>query len=407
MKCEIVKDLLPLYDEKLCSAESAALVEEHLKTCADCRTLLEMFPKTEIPKVDTDDLKPFVKVKRRLRAGIIALTALGIVLLAVLVPVGYLTVNQIFHINGGVDFEDLIYKREMRQFAEMIAEGRMEEYTEHYENLHIGDAPNGSSITYRSFYLKKLQAAYEKVKKYNPRIGEIHSSYSNHGRFVRYLSFILEFTLSDGSLYQITIFPQNYDGVGYGVPDWNDPRFMILLPELNSKKSYHEVYSAFDADDIPTDRREICAYLNLLYLADGGDNEIEFIGGLAQKTTTDTLPRKDVEDPEEAERFFENMGYLVALHFAPSDYNKVYDGYMNFMGSRYTLETAVGKNGFDAEREMFYYLIVMIGSDGENSAGISVKLYYDEYGFRSPCAEDIKGITNGSDLEKKLAGIFG
>lgn len=408
MKCEIVKDLLPLYDEKLCSAESAALVEEHLKDCAACRSLLEMFPKTEFPMVNTDDLKPFVKVKRKLRARIIAMIALGVTLLAILIPVGYLTVNQIFHINGGTDFEDLIYKHEMRQFAEMITEGRMEEYTQRYDNLHIGDAPDGSSITYRSFYLEKLKAAYEKVKKYNPRVGEIHSSYFNHhGDFVRYLYFYLEFTLSDGSVHQITILPGNYDGSGYGVPDWNDPRFMILLPELTSEKSDHEVYSAFDADDIPTDRREICAYLNLLYLADGGDNEIEFIGGLAQKTTTDTLPRKDVEDPEEAKRFFEYMGYLVALHFAPADYNKVYDGYMDFMGSRYTLETAVGKNGFDAEREMFYYPIVMIGSDGENSAGISVKLYYDEYGFHSPRAEDIKGIANGSDLEKKLAGIFG
>lgn len=56
---------------------------------------------------------------------------------------------------------------------------------------------------------------------------------------------------------------------------------------------------------------------------------------------------------------------------------------------------------------MFYYPIVMIGSDGERSAGVSVKLYYDEYGFHSPRAEDIKGITSGSDLETKLAKIFG
>lgn len=408
MKCEIVRDLIPLYDEKLCSDESAALIEEHIKNCAECRSLFEMLPKTEFPMVNTDDLKPFVKVKRKLRARIIAMIALGVALLAILIPIGYLTVNQIFHINGGTDFEDLIYKHEMRQFAEMIVEGRMEEYTAHYENLHIGDAPDGSSITYRSFYLEKLNAAYEKVKKYSPRVGEIHSSYFNHhGDFVRDLYFYLEFTLSDGSVHQITILPGNYDGSGYGVPDWNDPRFMILLPELTSERSYHEVYTAFSADDIPTDRREIYAYLNLLYLGDGGDNDIEFTGGLAQKTTTDALPREDVEDPEEAKYFFESMGYMLACRFAPSDYNKVYDGYTAFMGTKYTSESAVGRRGFDEERNMFYYPVVLIGSDGENSAGVSIRIYYDEYGFHSPRAEDIKGVTDGSDLEKKLAGIFG
>lgn len=408
MKCEIVRDLIPLYDEKLCSDESAALVEEHLKTCDACKALLEKLPKTEPPKADENAIKPFVKVNRRLRKRVIALIALGAALLAILIPVGYLTVNQIFHINGGTDFEDLIYKHEMRQFAEMIVDGRIEEYTQHYSNLYLGDAPDGTSVTYRSFYLEKLKAAYEKVKKYNPRVGAIHSSYSNHhGDFVRFLYIYLDFTLSDGRIHQINVFPQNYDGSGYGMPEWNDPRFMILLPELNSKKSYHEVYSAFSSDDIPTDIREIYAYLNLLYLGDGGDNEIEFICGLTQKTTTDPLPRTDAEDAEEAKRFFEDMRHMAAVRFAPSDYNKVFDGFTDFMGSNYTLETAVGRRGFDVERQMFYYPVVLIGSDGERSAGISIKLYYDEYGFHSPRAEDISGVTSGSDLEKKMAGIFG
>lgn len=406
MKCEVVRDLIPLYDEKLCSTESAALVEEHIKTCDTCKSLLEKLPKKELPKVDTDALKPFVKVKRKLRTRIIIMIVLGVVLLAVLIPVGYLTVNQIFHINGGTDFEDLIYKHGMRQFAEMIVEGRMEEYTQRYDNLNLCDAPDGTAVTYRSFYLEKLKAAYEKVKKYAPRVGEIHSRYHKFkdGDFIRDVYFTLEFTLSDGSAHQIMIFPGNYDKSGYGIPEWNDPRFMILLPQLTDETSYHEVYSSISEDDIPTDRREIYAYLNLLYLGDGGDDEIGVISGFLQKATADAFPRDNVED---AERLFEDMGYLLAVRFAPSDYNKVYNGFTDFFSTNYTLETAVGKKKFDEERKMFYYPIVMIGSDGERLAGVSVKLYYDEYGFHSPRAEDIKGITSGSDLETKLAKIFG
>lgn len=36
MKCEIIRDLLPLYMDGCCSPESCAEVEAHLKTCPDC-----------------------------------------------------------------------------------------------------------------------------------------------------------------------------------------------------------------------------------------------------------------------------------------------------------------------------------------------------------------------------------
>lgn len=401
--CEIIRDLIPLYDEKLCSAESAALVEEHIKTCAACQGVLEKLPKTELPKADTDALKPFVKVKRRLRTMVIGLIILGAVLLVVLIPVGYLTVNQIFHINGGTDFEDLIYKHEVRQFAEMIVEGRIEEYVQRYENVYLCDAPDGTSITYRSFYHEKLKTAYENVKKYNPRVGEIRSSYHkfpNHNNdIMRNQYFKLEFTRSDGTVWEIIILTPNYDGstCKFGIPDWNDPRFMIMLPTFDPEKTYYEQYSVISEDDIPTDLREIYAFVNTLYLADGGDLDIKMIEGFLYKTTVDAWREDGVE----------TAGHLLAIRFAPSDYNAVYDGFANFMGSNYLLDAAVGSERFDEERNMFYYPVMLIGSDEERKVGVSVKLYYDEYGFHSPRAEDIRGITNGSDLEIKLAEIFG
>lgn len=402
-KCEIIRDLIPLYDEKLCSAESAALIEEHIKTCTACKVLLEKLPKTELPKADTDALKPFVKVKRRLRTRSIGLIILGAVLLAVLIPIGYLTVNQIFHINGGTDFEDLIYKHEVRQFAEMIAEGRMEEYVQRYENVYLCDAPDGTSITYRSFYLEKLKTAYENVKKYDPRVGEIHSSYHNfpnhNNDIIRNQYFKLEFTRSDGTVWEIIIPTSNYDNGAckFGIPDWNDSRFMIMLPTFDSEKSYYEHYSVISDDDIPTDLREICAFVNTLYLADGGDLDIKMIEGFMYKATADAWREDDAE----------TAGHLLAMRFALSDYNAVYEGFSDFIGSNCLLDAAVGSERFDEARNMFYYPVMLTSSDGECKAGVSVKLYYDEYGFHSPRAEDITGITNGSDLEIKFAGIFG
>lgn len=399
MKCEVIRDLIPLYDEKLCSDESAALVEEHVKTCDACRELLETLPKAEPPKADENAIKLFKKVKRKLRTNKIVLIVLGVLLLAVLAPVGYLTVNQIFHVNGGTDFQDLIYRSEMRQFAEMITEGRMEEYTQRYENLHIADYIDGSSVTYRNFYLEKLNAAYEKVKKYDPRVGVIHSSYHKFkdGDFIREVRFSLYFTLADGSGYEVIVLPGNYEGTGYGISDREDPRFMMALSELNGGKTYHSVYSAISEDEITTDRREIAEFINLLYLGDGGNYDVDVISKFLNKKTTDAM----------SEDMIEVIGYFLAVRFKTSDYNKVYNGVADYLRSGYTLETAVGERGFDTERQMFYYPIVLIGSDGENSAGISVKLYYDGQGFYSPRPGDIKGVSGGSDLEKKLVGIFG
>lgn len=43
--CEIIKDLLPLYCDDVCSAASKKAVEEHIKECKICRTQLDMLKK--------------------------------------------------------------------------------------------------------------------------------------------------------------------------------------------------------------------------------------------------------------------------------------------------------------------------------------------------------------------------
>lgn len=40
MRCEVIRDLIPLYEEDLCSQASRELVEEHVAGCSECRGLL-------------------------------------------------------------------------------------------------------------------------------------------------------------------------------------------------------------------------------------------------------------------------------------------------------------------------------------------------------------------------------
>ena len=53
LKCEVIRDLLPLYHDGVCSEESKKLVEEHLSSCENCRE--ELFGMdVEVPKLSVD-----------------------------------------------------------------------------------------------------------------------------------------------------------------------------------------------------------------------------------------------------------------------------------------------------------------------------------------------------------------
>ena len=53
MHCDIVKDLLPLYVDDVCSEKSKIAIEEHLKNCEECNSYYRMLKEDE-PKVQTD-----------------------------------------------------------------------------------------------------------------------------------------------------------------------------------------------------------------------------------------------------------------------------------------------------------------------------------------------------------------
>ena len=53
--CEIIRDLLPLYQDDICSEKSRNAIEEHIKECESCRTYLKKM-EGEIP-VETDKIK--------------------------------------------------------------------------------------------------------------------------------------------------------------------------------------------------------------------------------------------------------------------------------------------------------------------------------------------------------------
>ena len=47
-ECEVIRDLLPLYADDVCSERSRELIEEHLHNCPECSAVLEKLRKNEI-----------------------------------------------------------------------------------------------------------------------------------------------------------------------------------------------------------------------------------------------------------------------------------------------------------------------------------------------------------------------
>lgn len=88
MNCNVIRDLLPLYADQICSEESRVLVDGHLAQCRDCSALLRQMHSTEIEsglKSETEDVlrrqAGFFKRRSALAGAVIA----GIFMIPVLV----------------------------------------------------------------------------------------------------------------------------------------------------------------------------------------------------------------------------------------------------------------------------------------------------------------------------------
>lgn len=129
LSCEIVKDLLPLSSEGLCSEESRAAIEAHVKACEGCRRLFAQLPEVKGPEAPVpDEGRAFRKVNKKLKNRLIKMIVLGVVLLFVLGGLGYLSIGQVMKSEGQQSFETIWQSIEVRRLAKMVARGDFDSY---------------------------------------------------------------------------------------------------------------------------------------------------------------------------------------------------------------------------------------------------------------------------------------
>lgn len=101
--CNVVKDLLPLYEETMVSEDTRTFVDEHLETCEDCQNSLAEI-KSEIAVDENTEIVPLKNVKKamnRKRTKIIFLSVL-IPFVVIIVVLGYLTSPQYIQYNENI-----------------------------------------------------------------------------------------------------------------------------------------------------------------------------------------------------------------------------------------------------------------------------------------------------------------
>ena len=88
ISCEIIRDLLPLYHDKVCSGESSKLVEEHLITCEECKSELNKID-ADIKGVNTvEDTKPIRAIAKQWKRDKKSAFLKGTLLVSILACIG-------------------------------------------------------------------------------------------------------------------------------------------------------------------------------------------------------------------------------------------------------------------------------------------------------------------------------
>ncbi len=126
MKCSIIRDLLPLYCDKLTSAESNEEIENHLRNCVECTEIYENMSKEEFTMTEQDkNINPLKKVKKsfikRLIIGIFSSTVI-LAGLFLIMFVGVIPISSSDLIRDVTIEEEYLYNCDVDENGEEISE---------------------------------------------------------------------------------------------------------------------------------------------------------------------------------------------------------------------------------------------------------------------------------------------
>lgn len=188
LSCEVIKDLLPLYEDEVCSEESRVLVEEHLAECAECRALQEKFKIPEVTLLPEEEVflaeeekriqRIFRRIKRRWRLSLAAVL--------LLIPLTFVGIMGYHEYRGeGLCFTNLDEVMMCSRFFKLLKEEKYE------EAAAMIDFASGYQSIRESDLEGKLEEAwyawYDKYYGYTPDMSEEEYVQKWRAAFVKFM----------------------------------------------------------------------------------------------------------------------------------------------------------------------------------------------------------------------------
>lgn len=135
--CEIIEDLLPLYADGVCSAQSRKAVEQHMLECEKCRNAFaraQAMPAVHVapqqPAKEKAVKNGFRKIRMRWLASVLAV--------AVVIGLLFLGWNQ-YH-SRGIHYTNIHEYKMGKQFMQLLSEGKYEKAYKHMDIAGLKEA---------------------------------------------------------------------------------------------------------------------------------------------------------------------------------------------------------------------------------------------------------------------------
>ncbi len=375
MKCEMIQDLIPLFSEGLCSDESKKIVEEHTKTCEDCRKLLETIPTDTTPKSSVpDEGKAFRKVRKKMKRSLLHNIILSVALAAVVIPVGYLTVGQIVKIPEIQSFETVWQSIEVRQQVKKLFSGNIEGYME--------TASWGNYYDINTMYVsidgveKIREQDTENLKKtFDAAYGQ--AKIKN-----------IDVTSQYGGMYT----EENTIVCSDVFIEFDDGRML----SMGFNKEIDGLYAAYVVNTYAGETEQ--AFENAVNFIDV--HQLVPFGWFETLMTSENI-LKDGKPTLLMES--------LSARFQPQYREQVTESVTAFHGKDYGIEDCVLDLRYDEERKMLYNDMTLIAKDTQGTAIMKTRLYTTYEGLIPPTEDDITIYQDGCTdaLAEDLAKIFG
>lgn len=376
VNCEVIRDLIPLSSEGLCSETSEQEIRKHIETCESCRMLYENIPAAEPSKTEVpDESKAFRKVRKKMKRSLLRNVLLSVALAAVVIPVGVLTYGQIVKDASVQSFETVWQSFEVRQLVKKLAEGDIEGYM---AESSWGDCAEINAIDFsitnyaviREQDTENLQRAYEAAfgdTKVN-RI-KVSSEYSG--------------TAADGSCIVYS----------RAVVDYENGKQMVVDFTKREDGLYSGHYMGADSTE------EMYAFRKALNYAD--EHEL--------------VPRRWFEElllTGDSALNDEQIDYAmpgILERFAKSYHTQVEGSVRAFYRMGYLVDNCILTLRYDEEKQTLYHDMVLIAKDTEGTAIMRTRLYSTYEGLIPPEEEMTTIYTDGCTdaLAEDLAHLFG